>query len=584
MKKNKTLIEQLLQAIKNNKHDTEKLINDALDRSLASHATDNALGPNPFIGFQGKDVGATAKTLVKHSLLHPRTTLQHLTRFIRDEVAVLKGRSDLAPAKGDRRFADPTWSENLLYQRGLQTYLTVCQNLESWITDVMDDPYDADRSRYLVSLLTDALAPSNWPTNPQALKRLLETGGGSAINGIRNLVGDIRHNSGMPSQVDRSKFEVGKNLATSPGMVVFKNEVLELIQYQPKTAQIHARPILIGPPPINRFYIFDLSPSKSLVNYAVNQGFSTFAISWRNPTKAHKHWGFDTYTGATLEAIDVVREISGSDDVNIMGTCVGSLLTAILLGHLAAKGDQRIHTATMMVAVFDTANESQLGMFMTPESVESAKKASQEKGVLDGQEMGKMFAWLRPNELVWSYWVNNYLLGNAPPVFDLLYWNSDTTRLPAQLHGEILDFVLANPLKSPGQLTVLGTPIDLGKVTCDTYMVAGLTDHITPWRGVYSNTHLFGGPSEFILSSSGHMQSIINPPGNPKAAYFRNAELPAKPDEWLAGAQKHADSWWGHWSEWLGKHSGDLVEAPQSLGSEKNPPRYPAPGHYVFES
>jgi polyhydroxyalkanoate synthase len=256
---------------------------------------------------------------------------------------------------------------------------------------------------------------------------------------------------------------------------------------------------------------------------------------------------------------------------------------AALLGHLAARGDRRVHAATLLVTVLDSGVESQLGLFATPETIAAAKEASRLKGVLEGQEMARVFAWMRPNDLVWNYWVNNYLIGNAPPVFDILFWNNDTTRLPARFHGELLDLFQANALARPGTLTLLGTPIDLSRVTSDTYLVAGITDHITPWQGCYATTRLLGGRCEFVLSSSGHIQSLVNPPGNPKARYFTNTHYPADPESWLAGAQQQSGSWWEHWGEWLGARSGERQPAPKGLGSERYPPGTPAPGTNVFE-
>jgi len=277
------------------------------------------------------------------------------------------------------------------------------------------------------------------------------------------------------------------------------------------------------------------------------------------------------------------RDITGSDDVNLHGACSGAMTMTALLGHLAAKQEPLVNAATMMVAVLDNSTESQLGLFTSPEIIAQAKQNSKAKGVLEGQEMGRVFAWMRPNDLVWNYWVNNYLLGNPPPVFDILYWNNDTTRLAAKFHGQLLDIFVDNLFRKPGALTILGTPIDISKADCDKYIVAGLTDHITPWKGVYNTARLLGGKNDFVLSSSGHIQSLINPPGNPKAKFFVNPQLPGTPDEWLAGAQTKSGSWWEHWREWLSKRSGEMRPAPAALGSERYKPGAKAPGTYVTE-
>ncbi len=319
------------------------------------------------------------------------------------------------------------------------------------------------------------------------------------------------------------------------------------------------------------------------MGYLVANGLQVFTISWRNPTPEHREWGFDTYDHAILEAIDVVRAITGSLDINILGACLGGMTLATLLGHLAARGDRRIHAVTFLVTVLDSNIESTMGLFATKETIEAARQVSRLRGVIEGQEMARAFAWLRPNDLIWNYWVNNYLIGNDPAAFDVLYWNNDTTRLPARLHGDLLGVLETNAFAHPGTLTVLETPIDLSQVTNDAYIIAGTTDHITPWQGCYATTQLLGGEVKFILSNSGHIQAILNPPGNPKASYFVNERYPADPEQWQARAQKRAGAWWEDWRDWLGQRSGEQKAAPQALGNEQYQPGIPAPGSYVFE-
>jgi polyhydroxyalkanoate synthase len=388
----------------------------------------------------------------------------------------------------------------------------------------------------------------------------------------------------MPAQVDKQSFRIGENLAVSPGAVVFANDVLELIEYAPATAAVHARPHLIVPPQINKYYVFDLSPGKSIVEHLVRAGFRTFAVSWRNPTADQRDWDMDTYAGALVDAIDAVREITGSADLNLHAACSGAMTVSALLGHFAAKGERPVHAATLMVAVLGAHEGSQLGLFATPETIAAAKRASAAKGILDGRDMGRVFAWLRPNDLVWNYWVNNYLLGQPPPAFDVLYWNNDTTRLPAKFHAQLLDVFGDDLLRRPGAFTVRGTPIDLGQVDCEKFVLAGITDHITPWKAVYDLARTLGGAGEFVLSSSGHVQSLLNPPGNPKARFFVNPALPQTADEWLAGAAERSGSWWDHWREWLAARSGPQRAAPAALGSERHRPGTPAPGRYVAEA
>jgi polyhydroxyalkanoate synthase len=436
-----------------------------------------------------------------------------------------------------------------------------------------------------MSLVTDALAPTNTLAgNPVALRKAVESGGASVVAGMRNMLADTLGNKGMPSQVDKRAFRVGGNLATSAGAVVFRNEVLELIQYTPATPNVYARAQLIVPPQINKFYVFDLSANKSIVEYLVKSEFQVFAVSWRNPSEEHCDWDMDTYVAALIEAIQAVRDITGNPDVNLHGACSGAMTISALLGHLASRGDKSVNAATLMVAVLDSTSPSQLGLFTTPETVEIAKRNSKAKGVLAGEEMGRVFAWMRPNDLVWNFWINNYLLGEAPPAFDVLYWNNDATRLSAKMHGQLLDIFMGNLLSTPGALNVLGTPVDLSAVTCDTYVMAGMTDHITPWKGVYNTARAFGGKTRYVLSSSGHIQSLINPPGNPKAKFFRNDELPEDADTWLAGAKPEAGSWWSDWREWLAARSGELRAAPKSLGNRRHKRLADAPGTYVLEA
>jgi polyhydroxyalkanoate synthase len=449
------------------------------------------------------------------------------------------------------------------------------------------DKRDAERARFVISLLVDAMSPTNsLAGNPAALKKLVDTGGVRLLQGLENFVGDLSRNGGLPAQVDTRKFAVGRNLATTPGSVVYRNSMMELIQYHPMTEAVHARPLLIAPPQINKFYVFDLAPEKSIIQLALKGGLQTFAISWKNPTSAESHFGLDTYVEALEDAADVMRDITNSQDINIWGSCSGGITTSAFLGNLAARGERKVHSATVAVCVLDmaVAQDTTAGMFVTPESIAAAKQASQLAGVVEGRELARMFAWMRPNDLIWSYWVNNYLLGNAPPAFDVLYWNNDTTRLPARLHADFLDLINTNPYVNAGRLDVRGVPLDMGRVDIESYVVAGVTDHITPWQGCYNTAKLYGERSTFVLSNSGHIQSLLNPPGNPKAVFWAGAAREPSPEAWLERATKHAGSWWPHWLEWIKARSGEMGSAPHEPGSDENPPLDAAPGRYVMEN
>jgi polyhydroxyalkanoate synthase subunit PhaC len=558
-------------------------MSDKNNEDLKRQASENTLGLNPVIGIRGKDLLTSARMVLSQALKQPFHSAKHVAHFGLELKNVMLGQSALKPEDGDRRFTDPAWSQNPLYRRYLQTYLAWRKELHDWIEHSSLSEQDASRGHFVINLMTEAMAPSNSMANPAAVKRFFETGGKSLLDGLSHLAKDMVHNGGMPSQVNMEAFEVGKNLATTDGAVVFRNDVLELIQYKPITESVHERPLLVVPPQINKFYVFDLSPEKSLARFLLRSQVQTFVVSWRNPTKAQREWGLSTYIEALKEAIDVICAITGSKDVNMLGACSGGLTTASLLGHYAALGQQKVNALTLLVSVLDTQLDTQVALFADEKTLEAAKRRSYQAGVLEGSDMAKVFAWMRPNDLIWNYWVNNYLLGNEPPVFDILYWNNDTTRLPAALHGEFIDMFQTNPLTRPGALEVCGTPIDLKQVTCDFFVVAGTTDHITPWDSCYKSAHLFGGKCEFVLSNSGHIQSILNPPGNPKARYMTNSEMPLDPKAWQESSTKHTDSWWLYWQTWLSERSGETKNAPRALGNKKFPAGEAAPGTYVHE-
>ncbi|HEX6557738.1 MAG TPA: alpha/beta fold hydrolase [Ktedonobacteraceae bacterium] len=543
-----------------------------------------AFGLMPLVGFRGEDLFNVSRQVMEQAVKQPPLVLRHYTNFLLEMGRVMTGQSTVEPGAKDKRFADEVWKTNPFYHTLLQIYLTWQQSLGAFLDDADLDKKDADRARFVLSLFADTVAPTNTLLgNPAAMKQMYETGGASLVKGLTHMLEDLANNGGLPSQVNMKAFQVGKDLGLSPGAVVFKNEVLELIQYKPATPEVYRRPLLIVPPQVNKFYVMDLSPGKSIIRYLVANGQQVFAISWRNPTPEHREWGFETYDRAILEAMEAVRAITESPDVNITGSCLGGMTLATLLGHLAERGDKRVNAVTFLVTVLDTNVESTMGLFATKETIAAAREASRLRGVLEGQEMARVFAWLRPNDLIWNYWVNNYLIGKDPAAFDVLYWNNDTTRLPAKLHGELLDLYETNAFTHPGTLEVLGTPVDLSKVTNDAYIVAGITDHITPWQGCYATTQLLGGKVTFILSNSGHIQALLNPPGNPKASYFVNERYPADPGQWFAGTQKRAGSWWEDWRDWLGQRAGEQKAAPRELGNEQYQAGTLAPGSYVFE-
>lgn len=534
------------------------------------------------IGLRGRDLRSSLALLLGQGLRQPLHSLRNGLELTGRLVRVLRGET-LHPVGDDPRFADPTWHLNPLYRRLLQGYLAWQHQWLSWVdqSDLPED--DRDRLRFLVGQLTHALSPSNGPLNPQVLKECFDTGGLNLVNGLRQLIRDLPN---LPNQVPDGVFQLGVNLATTPGSVVLRNEVLELIQYHPMTEQQHRTPLLMVPAQLNKFYVFDLNARKSFVRYCLKQGIAVFMVSWRNPDRAHREWGLSSYVQALLDAITACRAISGSEQVNLLGACAGGLTIAALQGYMQAAGllDQ-VASATYLVSLLDSELEATPLLFIDEEALEAAKRRSYQQGVLDGRELARMFAWMRPNELIWPFWVNNYLLGRQPPPNDILYWNNDSTRLPAALHGELLDFFKFNPLRRPGGLEVCGEPVDLSRVGVDTFSVAGSNDHISPWQAVYRSARLLGGRHRFVLANSGHVQSIINPPGySPKASYQESLHMDeADPQAWHAGSRVHKGSWWPRWLEWLQERSGPLRPAPGTAGNEAYPILGPAPGRYVFQ-
>jgi polyhydroxyalkanoate synthase len=548
-----------------------------------AQAADSPITLSPIVGLSREDVFKGVNALVAAALRQPALLVKHAGSAGRAVADVVAGRSTLDVPRKDRRFADPAWQTSPVQKRLAQGWLALGDAARGYVADLQLDTLARTRVNLFVSLVTDAFAPSNLLlTNPSAMKRAIDTGGLSLVRGLQSFVRDLRENGGMPSLVDKRPFKVGENLACTPGAVVYRSDTLELIQYQPQTARVHAIPLLFVPPQINKYYVLDLAPQKSLARFLVSLGFQVFIVSWRNPGPEQRDWGMGHYVQSLVEASDVVRAITGSKRLNVSGGCSGGITTAMLLSHFAAQRDRRINSATFWVCVLDpVATDSDVGALLTPQSIAIARRRSARKGILPGAELARVFAWLRPNDLVWNYVVNNYLHGETPPAFDVLFWNADSTNLTAALHSDYLDLYLKRPFARPGEINLLGRPIDLRLVDVDSYIVGGTTDHITPWKACYRTTGMLAGEKQFVLSNSGHVQAIVNPPGNPKARYFTSSALPPSADEWLAGARENEGSWWEHWAVWLRERSGAEVAAPRRLGSRTHRILAPAPGEYV---
>ncbi len=553
---------------------------------LGENAVEQTLALNPLVGISAEEILGAARTTAFQAVRQPLSVMRAGLGFTRKLVEVALGDREYKPAPRDRRFADATWSKSAIHRGALQSYLAFVESLDEWVDDAGFSDIDKRRAQFITKIVGDSMSPTNaFVANPAAIKQLVETGGQSVLQGFRNFIDDRRNNNGMPLQVDKTAFQVGENLATTEGAVVFRNELLELIQYTPKTEKVSRRPMLFIPPQINKFYVFDLDEQKSWFQYCVNEGIQTFTISWRNPGPEHADWGIDQYIEAIKEAIDVVKSVSGSQTLNVCAACSGGITASILAAHLNALGDKSINSLTLLVCVLEQKDEdNDLAPFINDAAIEAARVSSRRKGVLRGADLAKIFAWMRPNELVWNYFVNNYLMGNQPPTFDILYWNNDTTNLPAQLHSDFLDILSTNALARPGDVSVCNTDIDLTRLDTDMFLVGGLTDHLTPWNACYRTTRLAGGEKEFVLVGSGHIQSLVSPPGNPKARYFTNPEIAATADEWLDGAEEHQGTWWPRWSEWVRTRSGALKKAPAKPGNKKYPALCDAPGTYVHDA
>jgi polyhydroxyalkanoate synthase len=417
------------------------------------------------------------------------------------------------------------------------------------------------------------------------LKGTIDTGGRNFVRGARQFARDMREPPRLPANVDVSKFAVGRNLGLSPGAVVLRDERFELIQYRPTTPEVREVPILLVPPMINKFYIMDLAPGRSQIEHMVQQGQVVFAISWRNPRAEHRGWGLDAYANAVVEAFDAVLDISGCDRAHILGYCAGGLVVAATTSHLAAVGRlEQVASVTIGVCVIDNERSNVLNVLATEEIKKAAAASSARKGYLDGRDLASVFLWLRPNDLIWPYVVNNWLLGKAPPAFDILYWNADTTRMPAALHRDFLEISTENSMRRPGAVTVLGSPVDLGRITVDSYVVAGAADHISQWQNCYRTTQLLGGRTRFVLSASGHIAAIVNPPGNKRATYqTANEHTPSDAAEWEEVATTSQGTWWTDWDEWLAVRSGAMRPAPARLGNRLFKLVGAAPGEYVLE-
>jgi poly[(R)-3-hydroxyalkanoate] polymerase subunit PhaC len=560
------------------------------ERERAERASE-ALGPEAgLIDLDPLAFGSAVFGAWRRLALHPLLALKPTARlatglveagaatFARALGAATNG--PVAPAEQDRRFRDPAWMSNAWFFGLLQTYLLGTRFLAE-IVDKASEDGERDKAAFATQLATDALAPTNFlATNPAALRRAFDTGGLSLRRGLLNVIRDVATNAGLPRKVDPKAFDVGRNLAVTPGKVVFRNRLMELIQYAPQTDRVFQTPLLLSPPWINKYYIMDLSPGRSFAEWAVQHGHTVFAISYRNPDESMRNLRLDDYLlDGPRAALDAVTEITGESQVNVVGLCVGGTLTPMLIAYLDAIGDRRVNSATLLNTLLDFSEPGVLGNFADRASIERLERRMSKRGYLTARDMARTFDLLRANDLIWSYVASSWLMGDDPPAFDILAWNDDGMRMPARMHSFYLRSCYLNNEFARGKLELAGEELRLDTITQDVYLVGAREDHIAPWRSSYKATQLLGGKVRFVLTSSGHVAGIVNPPG-PKARFWTNPELPGDPDAWFAAAEEQQESWWVDWAAWIETRAGKK-QTPPPLGSDAHPPLDEAPGTYV---
>ncbi len=490
------------------------------------------------------------------------------------------------PSPSDKRFKDDEWQENPVFDYIKQSYLLASEFMLDSVRNVDGlDPKTAEKVDFYTRQYVDALAPTNFAmTNPQVIRRTIETGGENLLQGLSNMLDDLERGKGKlrVKMTDLEKFELGVNVAVTPGKVVFQNDLMQLLQYTPSTEIVHKRPLLIIPPWINKFYILDLRDKNSFIKWAVDEGHTVFVISWVNPDATLADKSFDDYMHeGPLAALDAIEKATGERDVKVIGYCLGGTLLACTLAYMAEKNDDRIKCATFFTSMVDFSEPGELGVFIDEEQLALMEESMEKTGYFEGSNMAEAFNLLRANDLIWSFVVNNYLMGRDPFPFDLLYWNSDSTRMPRNMHSFYLrNMYQKNMLCKPGGITLDGVPIDLTKINTPVYILSTKEDHIAPWESTYAATQLYSGPIRFVLGASGHIAGVINPPAAKKYGYWVNQSLPKTPDEWFAGAEQHEGSWWTDWSEWVSEHN-DGVVPKREPGDGKLEVLEDAPGSYV---
>ncbi len=558
---------------------------------LSRQAAEGFKGPQDPLNIGNAFLEMTAKMMADPAkLVQAQMTLWHdyMTLWQRTTQRLLGHNPEplVSPAKDDRRFKDPAWDENTVFDYIKQSYLLTARWMQATVQSV--DGLDDKTSRkvdFYTRQFADAMAPSNFVmTNPEVLRTTVETGGENLVKGLENLLKDLERGKGQLkiSMTDYEAFEVGRNLAVTPGKVVYQNELMQLIQYTPTTPDVYKRPLMIIPPWINKYYILDLREKNSFIKWAVAQGFTVFTVSWVNPDETLANKAFEDYLlQGPMEALDIIGKITGEPDVNAIGYCLGGTLLSCTLAYMAVKGDDRIKSGTYFTTMTDFSEAGELSVFIDEEQISMLEEKMNERGYLDASQMAVTFNMLRANDLIWSFVVNNYLLGKDPFPFDLLYWNSDSTRMPAAMHSWYLrKMYQQNLLVKPGAIQLAGVPIDLGKIKVPAFFLSTREDHIAPWKSTYAGTQMMSGPVKFVLAASGHIAGVINPPAANKYSHWVNPKLPKHPDAWLQSAVQQPGSWWNHWAEWMDGFGNGKVPA-RTPGTADFPPIDEAPGAYV---
>jgi polyhydroxyalkanoate synthase subunit PhaC len=582
---------ELSRAVANIAERSHRLVADFASRQAAQSGGKSPMGGADPLNIAGAFFEMTAKLMVDPGkLVQAQVSLwnDYMRLWQRTAERFMGGTTEpvIETAHSDKRFKDPAWEENTLFDFIKQSYLLSARFLQQTVKHVEGlDSKTAKKVEFYTRQFVDAMAPTNFAvTNPEVLRLTIDTGGENLIKGLGNMLDDLERGKGQLAvkMTDPKNFTLGETLAVTPGKVVYQNELMQLIQYTPTTETVHKRPLLIMPPWINKYYILDMRPANSFIRWAVAQGHTVFVISWVNPDQHLARKEFEDYMDeGPFAALDAIREATGEPDVNVIGYCIGGTLLATTLAYMARRGDRRFASATYFTTMVDFAESGELSVFIDEEQIQSLENRMAEHGYLEGGDMAQTFNMLRANDLIWSFVVNNYLLGKEPFPFDLLYWNSDATRMPSAMHSFYLrNMYQENRLVRPGGIAIHHEPIDLTQIKTPTFILATKEDHIAPWKSSYAATQLYKGPVKFCLSGSGHVAGVVNPPEAHKYGFWTNPKLPKNPEAWLAGAQQTAGSWWPEWDRWVQKFSAGTVPARQP-GEGKLTAIEDAPGAYV---